>query len=119
LHRQRTRIADPFPGAGWREASPISDVITGLMKKLGMQQQHWLSVLREQWPQIVGEDVAVHSRPGLVEGRTLVVFVDSSAWLNELARYSRKRILENIGERFGKDRIKSLRFKLDPDAGPA
>ena len=95
---------------------PVRDIIGDLMKQLGMQDKHWLTVLADEWPGIVGKPVATHSRPGRVNERHLVIFVDSSVWLNELSRYGREQLLRNLKTRFGADKIQSVSFQLDPDA---
>jgi len=100
-----------------REAVPLQAVLAAVMKRLGLEDQHWLTVLAQEWPSIAGKAVAAHSRPGRVNDRHLVVFVDSSTWLNELSRYGKGRLLRNLQERLGPDRIASVSFRLDPDAG--
>lgn len=93
----------------------MSDVLPGLLKRLGMEQQHWLRVLRDEWPVLVGEDVGRHSRPGRLEGRALTVFVDSAVWLSEIKRFGHGQMLGNLQKRFGAERIASLRLAPDPD----
>jgi len=97
------------------DAYSISQIIPGLMKKFGIEEQHWLTVLEKEWSDIVGKAVAKHTRPSRLEKRKLVVFVDSSVWLNELVRYSRGKILANLQKRFGQDKVRSIAIQLDPD----
>jgi len=85
------------------------------MKALGLQNQHWLGALEKEWARVVGQPVAKHTRPGCIEGERLVVFVDSSVWLNELRRYGMDKMLSNLQERFTSARIKSVVLRLDPD----
>lgn len=115
VQRERCYLEDRKPPANYHDARSISQVIPELMKKLGIEEQHWFAVLEEEWPNIVGEAVAKHTRPGRFEKRNLVVFVDSSVWLNELLRYGRKKILLNLQKQFGADRIKSVSLQLDPE----
>ena len=84
------------------------------MKKLGLKGQHVLESLAEAWPDIVGADVAKHTRPGGLQGDALVVYVDNSTWLSELARYGKGKMLSNIQERVGNDSVSSVSFRLDP-----
>lgn len=92
----------------------LADVLPGLMKRFGIEGAHWVSVLAEEWAALVGEAVATHTRPGRVDAGRLVVFVDSSVWLDELSRYGKGKMLENLQVRFGKRRIKSISLQLDP-----
>ncbi|MFC1498400.1 DUF721 domain-containing protein [Verrucomicrobiota bacterium] len=96
------------------DPNPIGQVIAQVMKKLGLKDQHWLGVLAAEWPDIVGDAVAKHTKPGRFENKRLFVFVDSSVWLNELARYSHSKILSNIQKRFGSNNVKSIQLQLDP-----
>ena len=70
--------------------------------------------MQASWPDVAGPAVAKHTRPGRLERNTLVVFVDSSAWLNDLLRYGQKLILEKLQKKFGADKISAVRFLLDP-----
>lgn len=82
-----------------------------------MAEQHWSAVLARDWLEVVGPAVARHTRPGRMLAGRLVVYVDNSVWLSELARVHRRRMLSNLQARFGK-RIRSLALQLDPD-GPS
>jgi len=112
--RERFHIEGAYPPASDVEPHAIGDIIPLIMKKLGLDQQHWLAVLAEEWPSLVGDAVAAHTRPGRFENKVLTVFVDSAVWLNELSRYGRKKMLENLQKRFGADRIADVRMQPDP-----
>ncbi|MDA0578097.1 MAG: DUF721 domain-containing protein, partial [Verrucomicrobia bacterium] len=73
--------------------------------------------LATEWPHLVGNDVARHTRPAGLERRVLLVYVDSSVWLSELQRFGQKQILTNLQKRFGQDCVPALRLRLDPDGG--
>jgi predicted nucleic acid-binding Zn ribbon protein len=117
IRRERCRLSalDREPESA--DPTPIQDVIPGLMKRLGLADLHWLTALRSEWHSLVGGDLARHTRPGRIEGQTLVVFVDSSVWLNEIARYGQSVMLRKVRDRFAGARIGRLRLVLDPDFG--
>ena len=115
IERERARIENPRPPHAYTEPSRLGDVIPGLMRRLGMDEEHDLSLLREEWPALVGGAVAAHTRAGRWEGGALVVFVDSSVWLYELERTGRKPLLANVQTRLGRDRVQSVVFRLDPE----
>jgi hypothetical protein len=115
IQRERCFIDSTVPPEGIVDPVAIADVVPGVLKKLGLADRHWFAVLEEKWEGIVGKDVAKHAKPGRLDDRGLVVFVDSSVWLNELVRYGRKQILANLHKQFGKDKIASVSFQLDPD----
>lgn len=94
----------------------IGDVVPQVLKQLGLENRLWEQALENEWAQLVGPQVAAHARPGRLERKTLYIFVSHSTWLSELSRFSQPRILANLQKRFGADRIKALRFQLDPGA---
>jgi predicted nucleic acid-binding Zn ribbon protein len=97
----------------------ITDVVTDLVRQVGLEERMWEQTLLAEWPRLVGEQVARRSRPGRMYRKVLTVFVSNSAWLGELSRYGQQQMLDNIQKRFGSDRIQSLRLQLDPDQAPA
>jgi predicted nucleic acid-binding Zn ribbon protein len=114
VQRERCRLeqSDPLPDD--QAAVSIGAIIPRVMARLGLERDRWLGDLREEWPAVAGQDVARHTRPGRLDRERLVVFVDSSVWLNELSRYGARTLLENIRRRFGASRVRSLRFQIDP-----
>lgn len=95
----------------------MAHLVAGVMKRLGLADEHWLAEMADEWTGLVGDAVAAHARPGRVERGTLYVFVDSSVWLSELQRYGSTQLLQNLGQRFGRERVKAVRFVMDPE-GP-
>jgi predicted nucleic acid-binding Zn ribbon protein len=63
------------------------------------------------WPEIAGPKTAEHTRALEVEGNTLVVVVDSPAWIAQL-RYLKPQLLKKISGRVGKGLVLDLRFVL-------
>jgi predicted nucleic acid-binding Zn ribbon protein len=115
ISRERTRLGKGQEMHSHREPVSLGGVMPVIMKKLGLESQQWLDTLENEWGAVVGEDVAKHARPGRFEDGHLVVFVDSSVWMSELSRYGKDKILNNIRERFGTKKIRSISLQLDPD----
>lgn len=68
------------------------------------------------WQRIVGERVATRSQPERVEGKTLWVIVQSSAWANELSLLS-SMIVERL--RRARIDVHGLRFRVGNPSIPA
>lgn len=94
-------------------------MIESLIKKLGIAPDTWITGMTNDWADIVGVDVAAHTRPGTIQGTCLVVYVDSSAWLAELSRFAKNAMLKKLQQRFDRSRINDIRLQLDPDANKA
>ncbi|MBL7076126.1 MAG: DUF721 domain-containing protein [Kiritimatiellae bacterium] len=114
MARERFRIADHVPPAGVEDATPLGDILTRVMKKAGLAEQHWAAVLEESWADIAGENVARHTRPGPLRDKALSVYVDSPVWLNELRRMGQRHLLNNLQKQFGRSRITAVKLELDP-----
>ncbi|MDP6491603.1 MAG: DUF721 domain-containing protein [Kiritimatiellia bacterium] len=114
IQRERFRISDPVPPVPLEDAKPLGDVLSRVMKKAGLSEQHWAAVLEDSWPEIAGAEVARHTRPGPLRDKTLAVYVDSPVWLNELRRMGQRHLLNNLQKQFGPSKITAVNLKLDP-----
>ena len=114
VERERHHIDASAPPDPEPENPAISDIIPGIMKKLGLEQEQWTTVLDREWTELVGATVAAHTRPGRYQNRQLVVFVDSATWLNELKRYNQAEMLKKLQARFRADKIRRLSLQPDP-----
>ena len=114
MARERFRLASAVPPAT-RGEHEIGAIVPRVLKRLGLADRAWLEQMSAEWPTLVGNTVAGHCRPGRYADGMLTVFVDSSAWLNELERFSKTELLRNVQNRFGKGRVRHLLLQLDPD----
>jgi len=116
VHCERCRIErGPRPPVR-AEGEALADGLPAVMKRFGLDSQHWVDTLINEWASVVGAAVGMHTRPGRIDGSQLSVFVDSSVWLNELKRYGAKQMLANLQARFGASRIRNIRLQLDPES---
>jgi hypothetical protein len=70
-----------------------------------------------QWGQIVGPQIALHTTPREIRGRTLWVVVDSSTWLHELTLL-KPLLLEKLVPVAGKAAVQDVRFVIDEVPAP-
>jgi predicted nucleic acid-binding Zn ribbon protein len=116
LQRERFRIENPVPPAEARDAVGIANVLPGVMKRLGLEEQHAIGEALQDWESIVGKAVARHTRPGSIRHGRMVVYVDSPVWLSELSRNGKGEMLANLQRHLGSERVNSVAFQADPDA---
>ena len=71
----------------------------------GLERQRAL----ECWPEVVGEEIARHTRAVSIHEGVLRVQVESSVWGQELVLL-RSRILEGFAQRLGPGEVREIRF---------
>lgn len=91
---------------------PLSEILPKVIAKLGLSQKVKEIEIVKDWADIVGKAVANHCKPVTLDRGCLTVNVDSSPWLNELERYSKKKILEKVQERLGVKSVRRIRFRI-------
>ncbi len=116
--RQRLRLTDPQPPPPDR-GSWIKDLLPPLLRRLHLEGELWQNRIGEQWPAIVGPQVAAHARPGPVERGLLTVYVVHSVWLQELQRAGLPRMLANLKQVLPDAPVRRIRLLVDPEAGSA
>ena len=88
-----------------------------MLRSLGGPGVDVLRTVFSRWDELVGEQLAAHTRPrSLAEGR-LVVAVDDPAWASQL-RYLAADLVVRLSAEVGEGRITSLDVVVRrPDAG--
>lgn len=120
LERERCRLDHWHPPPPDHPATGVEQIVDHIMKSLGLEAQHRLDRLLENWPELAGAAVARHTRPARIDERgTLLVFVDSSPWLAELSRMGKRHLLQNIRKSGILPNLRDLRLQLDPEGSHA
>ena len=118
VNRERFHITDyrpPEPAAGVR---PLGDLIPEALKGMKLDAHAQVVQIAEAWPELVGPQLAVSTKPAHLENRLLTVFVSHPMWLMELRGAPSDEILSRVQEKFGKNKIKNIRWSIDPDPPP-
>ncbi len=109
--RSRRAIADedkPFtPG---RDPLSVSGAMTTLSNEMGWTTPMAQASLLIDWPEIVGETVAEHTRVSSVEDGVLTVVCDSSAWATQL-RLMRHELITRLAQEVPDALIESIDVK--------
>ena len=114
VQREWLRLTAAQPHAT-EQTSCLADVLPAIMKQFGLEQRLWERELLSEWPALAGANVARHCRPGRLDRKTLEVYVRHPIVLSELERFGKAQLLANLQGRFGADRIRRLRLRLDSD----
>jgi predicted nucleic acid-binding Zn ribbon protein len=65
--------------------SPLASILDDIAQRFGLSVRLLEHRLQRQWPAIVGEHVAAHTRPESIRFKKLYVIADSSVWVQQLA----------------------------------
>jgi predicted nucleic acid-binding Zn ribbon protein len=87
----RTRREDP---------QPLSTALDGLLAEQGWQTAAAVGSVFGRWDQLVGPDVAAHTRPERFSDGELVVIADSAAWATQV-RLLTSAVLRRLNTELG------------------
>jgi hypothetical protein len=90
---------------------PLAPIVEQVMHQAGLGRVTLLGRLQQQWPAIVGSQVAAVTSPEGLRGRVLFVTVGDAIWLQQLTFYH-AQLLHNIRQALGDVPIARLHFTL-------
>lgn len=114
LALQRERFGAAYRPLPPRETHRAGELVDGVMKHLGLESDTRLAEITAVWEEVAGKANAEHSRPGTWERGVLTVYVDHHVWLSEMQRFAGRALEKRLQERFGKDALRRIRFRIDP-----
>lgn len=95
------------------DPQPLRAAIGGLLDDQDWRAELAVGGLFGRWDQIVGAELAAHTRPDAFAGGELVVTADSTAWATQLRLY-RATLLARINEELGNRVVQRVKVR-----GPA
>lgn len=90
----------------------ISAAIEHLLGTLRAPSTDVLSTVFGRWDEIVGVDLAAHSRPTAIEGDVIIVAADDPAWAAEL-KWLHNEVVSRVGEITKTSTITDIRVRVD------
>ena len=100
----------PLPGEV-PEPKRVGESLDRVAAALGVPLASTLSGLFSLWPEVVGESVAEHTRPGSLRDGTLVVAVDQPAWATQL-RWLEADLVARLAEVLGPGRVERIEVQV-------
>lgn len=91
---------------------PLAEAVPHALKKLGLDERWRQNQIAAAWVEVVGETIARHAQPVAFRKQSLIVTVDNSVWLNELARFLKPELLKKLRERFGAVAPRDILFRI-------
>jgi predicted nucleic acid-binding Zn ribbon protein len=98
-----------------RGPTPLSEPLAEVRAELGLPAPDAVARLRAAWPEVVGPDVAAHSRIRTLRDGTLTVAVDAPAWATTL-RYQHADLVARAASACD-GAVHDVRVVVDADPG--
>jgi len=93
----------------------VGDILKALVRKTPLGQQLQQAQIWDKWEEIAGEKLAAHGRPHSIKGKTLMIEVDSSVWMNFFS-YNKWEILKRINQGRKRELVSDIFILLTPEA---
>mgnify|MGYP001170290049 CR=1 FL=1 len=114
---ERKRILEQWRGVSTPEpmrhnAKVIGDVLPNLMKELGLTDRYAEEEMARVWTQIVGHPLCLQAVPIKIKREILTVRMIQPT-IHFVLQSMRDEILTKLQERFGKQRIRGVKFVVN------
>ncbi|MDP9132552.1 MAG: DUF721 domain-containing protein [Nitrospirota bacterium] len=96
---------------GQSRLDSFSSILAGLAHRLGLESKLFEGRLRRQWPDIVGEPIATHTRPDQIRFKKLTVFVHNSVWLQQLS-FLKPVLLQKVNAMAGQALVTEIVLRI-------
>ena len=101
VRKNRPRRDDP---------QPLRAALGGLLRDQGWQAQAAVGSVFGRWPEIVGAEMAAHTRPDRLDGDELVVIADSTAWATQV-RWLAKDLIRTLNAELGSGTVAVVKIR--------
>jgi len=91
--------------------SSVSAVLATVAKRLGLETKLLEFQLRRDWPNIVGEPMAAHTRPDQIRFKKLFLLVENSVWMQQLT-FLKPTLLAKINEAAGTELVTEIVLRV-------
>jgi predicted nucleic acid-binding Zn ribbon protein len=109
-----TRGTEPGGVTGARprrdDPQPLIAAVGGLLSARGWRQRAAVGAVFGRWAEVVGPDLAAHTRPEAFEDGELVVAADSAAWATQV-RLLAPQLLRRLGAELGAGTVRRVRVQ--------
>lgn len=96
---------------GQSRLDSFGTILAGVAHRLGLESKLFEARLRRRWPDIVGEPIATHTRPGQIRFKKLCVFVHNSVWLQQLT-FLKPVLLEKVNTMAGETLVTEIVLRI-------
>jgi predicted nucleic acid-binding Zn ribbon protein len=89
----------------------VSTILKTVTHRQGLDHELLEYRLLQEWPQIVGPQIAAHSRPDHIRFKKLFLVVESSVWLQHLT-FLKPALLEKLHEAVGAQAVTEIVLRV-------
>ena len=113
--RQRRNVLTEWTGVDVAPAlraneRTLADLMPLILSKIGVPDRNAQARIIEEWPQIVGDHLARHSRPVALRSGILQIAVIYAPVRYDLERNHKSSILKKLAEALGAGVVRGIRF---------
>ena len=107
---------DAAPSSSWSarprrdDPQPLTAAFGGLLSARGWREQAAVGAVFGHWADIVGPQLALHTKPDSFESGELTVVADSSAWAAQV-RLMAPQLVKRLAEELGHGVVRRIRVK--------
>lgn len=113
----RRRLSRPRLPGEMGDPVSVGDAAAMIGQELGLAEPLVFTRLVDAWAELVGENIAAHSRVRAVRNGVIEVVVDSPAWASEF-RYLESELVARASRLVGEGVVGSVRATVEgPSAG--
>jgi predicted nucleic acid-binding Zn ribbon protein len=109
------------PSSSWSarprrdDPQPLTAAVGGLLSARGWRERAAVGAVFGHWPDIVGPQLALHTKPESFESGELTVSADSSAWATQV-RLMAPQLLKRLADELGHGTVRHIR--VNGPSGP-
>lgn len=103
------------PGESSRDPKPLGGIVSALIRSRGWKEPVAVSSVLARWAELVGPEIAAHTRPIRFENSIVEVQCDSTAWTTQL-RLMHGHLIELFRRELGEGVVAQVRV-LGPNNG--
>lgn len=89
----------------------IASILSGIAHRFGLETKMLEYRLRRRWPEIVGEQIAAHTRPEQIRFKKLYLSVHNSVWLQQLT-YLKPVLLQKVNDVAGQPMVTEIVMRI-------
>lgn len=89
----------------------VSTILNGLARRYSLEAKLLEHRLRRRWPEVVGEQIAAHTRPDQIRFKKLSLIVENSVWLQQLT-FLKPTLLKKINEAAGGEIVSDIVLRV-------